>query len=178
MLPVTRFLSGWILLLFLRDLRLRCSDILVLGLPTVTGANSLYLAADGKLGMGDGALTTSTGAFSQSRGDLSESAISLTGGLLNIVLSVTGGNGNQAVDVYVNGDFFDSLSYNGNMNGNQSSVTSWINPNLTWGEIQWTNEALAEDRIAGFAGLQVPEPASASLGILGLAVMMMRRRRS
>ena len=41
-----------------------------------------------------------------------------------------------------------------------------------------TNEALAEDRIAGFAGLQVPEPASASLGILGLAVMMMRRRRS
>ena len=37
MLPVTRFLSGWILLLFLRDLRLRCSDILVLGLPTVTG---------------------------------------------------------------------------------------------------------------------------------------------
>jgi len=116
------------------------------------GANSLYLAADGKLGMGDGALTTSTGAFSQSRGDLSESAISLTGGLLNIALSVTGGNGNQAVDVYVNGDFFDSLSYNGNMNGNQSSVTSWINPNLTWGEIQWTNEALAEDRIAGFAG--------------------------
>ena len=128
--------------------------------------------------MGDGALTTSTGAFSQSRGDLSESAISLTGGLLNITLSVTGGNGNQAVDVYVNGDFFDSLSYNGNMNGNQSSVTSWINPYLTWGEIQWTNEALASDRIAGFAGLQVPEPASASLGILGLAVMMMRRRRS
>lgn len=163
MLPVTRFLSGWILLLFLRDLRLRCSDILVLGLPTVTGQT---------------ALTTSTGAFSQSRGDLSESAISLTGGLLNITLSVTGGNGNQAVDVYVNGDFFDSLSYNGNMNGNQSSVTSWINPNLTWGEIQWTNEALAADRIAGFAGLQVPEPASASLGILGLAVMMMRRRRS
>ena len=142
------------------------------------GANSLYLAADGKLGMGDGALTTSTGAFSQSRGDLSESAISLTGGLLNIALSVTGGNGNQTVDVYVNGDFFDSLSYNGNMNGNQSSVTSWINPNLTWGEIQWTNEALAEDRIAGFAGLQVPEPASASLGSLGLAVLMMRRRRS
>jgi len=32
--------------------------------------------------------------------------------------------------------------------------------------------------IAGFAGLQVPEPASASLGILGLAVLMMRRRRS
>lgn len=146
------------------------------------GANSLYLAADGKLGMGVGTLTTSTGAFSQSqsqlRGDLSESAISLTGGLLNITLSVTGGSGNQAVDVYVNGDFFDSLSYNGNMNGNQSSVTSWINPNLTWGEIQWTNEALAADRIAGFAGLQVPEPASASLGILGLAVMMMRRRRS
>ncbi|MFR1411793.1 MAG: hypothetical protein ACLSUW_05540 [Akkermansia sp.] len=54
----------------------------------------------------------------------------MTGGLLNITLSVTGGNGNQAVNVYVNGDFFDSLSYNGNMNGNQSSVTSWINPTL------------------------------------------------
>ncbi|MBS1432187.1 MAG: PEP-CTERM sorting domain-containing protein, partial [Akkermansia sp.] len=37
---------------------------------------------------------------------------------------------------------------------------------------------LSAEQIAGFAGLQVPEPASASLGILGLAVLMMRRRRS
>ena len=72
----------------------------------------------------------------------------------------------------------ESLSYNGNMNGNRSDIQGWINPNLTWGEIQWTNTKLSAEQIAGFAGLQVPEPASASLGILGLAVLMMRRRRS
>ena len=41
-----------------------------------------------------------------------------------------------------------------------------------------TDTKLSAEQIAGFAGLQVPEPASASLGILGLAVLMMRRRRS
>ena len=76
------------------------------------------------------------------------------------------------------GSLLDTLSYNGNMNGNADPISSWINPNLTWGEVKWTNEKLGAEQIAGFAGLQVPEPASASLGILGLAALMMRRRRS
>ena len=74
-------------------------------------------------------------------------------------------------DTQEEGDWF-------NMNGNANPISSWINPNLTWGEVKWTNEKLGAEQIAGFAGLQVPEPASASLGILGLAALMMRRRRS
>lgn len=142
------------------------------------GANALYLTSDAKLGMGDGNLNTSTGSFSQNRGDVSEASVVLGKGLLNVTLAVTGADQSQSVDVYVNGSLLDTLSYNGNMNGNRSDIQSWINPNLTWGEIQWTDTKLSAEQIAGFAGLQVPEPASASLGILGLAVLMMRRRRS
>lgn len=142
------------------------------------GTNALYLMSDAKLGMGDGNLNTSTGSFSQDRGDVSEASVVLGGGLLNVTLAVTGADQSQSVDVYVNGSLLDTLSYNGNMNGNRSDIQGWINPNLTWGEIQWTDTKLSAERIAGFAGLQVPEPASASLGILGLAVLMMRRRRS
>lgn len=141
------------------------------------GANALYLTSDAKLGMGDGNLNTSNGSFTQNRGDVSETSVVLNGGLLNVTLSVTGADQSQSVDVYVNGSLFDTLSYNGNMNGNRNPITSWINPDLTWGEVKWTDETLGAEQIAGFAGLQVPEPASASLGILGLAVLMMRRRR-
>lgn len=141
------------------------------------GANALYLTSDAKLGMGDGNLNISNGSFTQNRGDVSETSVVLSEGLLNVTLSVTGANQSQSVDVYVNGSLFDTLSYNGNMNGNRNPITSWINPNLTWGEVKWTDETLGTEQIAGFAGLQVPEPASASLGILGLAVLMMRRRR-
>ncbi len=142
------------------------------------GANALYLTSDAKLGMGDGNLNTSNGSFTQNRGDVSETSVVLNGCLLNVTLSVTGADQSQSVDVYVNGSLFDTLAYNGNMNGNRNPITSWINPNLTWGEVKWTDETLGAERIAGFAGLQVPEPASASLGILGLAALMMRRRRS
>lgn len=142
------------------------------------GTNALYLTTDAKLGMGDGNLNTSTGSFSQNRGDVSETPVVLEGGLLNVTLAVTGANQSQSVEVYVNGSLLDTLSYNGNMNGNRTDIQGWINPNLTWGEIQWTDTKLSAEQIAGFAGLQVPEPASASLGILGLAVLMMRRRRS
>ena len=128
--------------------------------------------------MGDGNLNTSNGSFTQDRGDVSETFVVLGGGLLNVTLSVTGADQSQSVDVYVNGSLLDTLSYNGNMNGNANPISSWINPNLTWGEVKWTNEKLGAEQIAGFAGLQVPEPASASLGILGLAALMMRRRRS
>ncbi|QQR32366.1 PEP-CTERM sorting domain-containing protein [Akkermansia muciniphila] len=140
------------------------------------GANALYLTSDAKLGMGDGNLNTSTGSFSQNRGDVSEASVVLGGGLLNVTLAATGANQSQSVDVYVNGSLLDTLSYNGNMNGNRADIQGWINPNLTWGGIQWTDAKLSAEQIAGFAGLQVPEPASASLGILGLAVLMMRRR--
>lgn len=143
-----------------------------------SGANALYLTSEAKLGMGEGSLNTSNGSFTQSRGDVSETSVVLNGGLLNVTLSVTGADRSQSVDVYVNGSLFDTLSYNGNMNGNRNPIASWINPDLTWGEIKWTNEKLSAEQIAGFAGLQVPEPASASLGILGLAALMMRRRRS
>lgn len=143
-----------------------------------SGANALYLTSEAKLGMGEGSLNTSNGSFTQSRGDVSETSVVLNGGLLNVTLSVTGADQSQSVDVYVNGSLFDTLSYNGNMNGNRNPIASWINPDLTWGEIKWTNEKLSAEQIAGFAGLQVPEPASASLGILGLAALMMRRRRS
>ncbi len=142
------------------------------------GANALYLTSDARLGMGDGNLNTSNGSFTQDRGDISETSVVLGGGLLNVTLSVTGADQRQSVDVYVNGSLLDTLSYNGNMNGNADPISSWINPNLTWGEVKWTNEKLGAEQIAGFAGLQVPEPASASLGILGLAALMMRRRRS
>ena len=142
------------------------------------GANALYLTSNAKLGMGDGNLNTSTGSFSQNRGDVSETSVVLEGGFLNVTLAVTGANQSQSVEVYVNGSLLDTLSYNGNMNGNRTDIQGWINPNLTWGEIQWTDTKLSAEQIAGFAGLQVPEPASASLGILGLAVLMMRRRRS
>ena len=140
------------------------------------GANALYLTSDAKLGMGDGNLNTSTGSFSQNRGDVSEASVVLGGGLLNVTLAATGANQSQSVDVYVNGSLLDTLSYNGNMNGNRADIQGWINPNLTWGGIQWTDAKLSAEQIAGFACLQVPEPASASLGILGLAVLMMRRR--
>ena len=140
------------------------------------GANALYLTSDAKLGMGDGNLNTSTGSFSQNRGDVSEASVVLGGGLLNVTLAATGANQSQSVDVYVNGSLLDTLSYNGNMNGNRADIQGWINPNLTWGGIQWTDAKLSAEQIAGFAGLQVPEPASASLGLLGLAVLMMRRR--
>ena len=123
-------------------------------------------------------MNTSTGSFSQNRGDVSEASVVLGGGLLNVTLAATGANQSQSVDVYVNGSLLDTLSYNGNMNGNSNPINSWINPALTWGEVKWTNEKLGAEQIAGFAGLQVPEPASASLGILGLAALMMRRRRS
>lgn len=142
------------------------------------GANALYLTSDAKLAMGDGLLVTSTGSFTINRGDVCETSVVLNEDLLNVTLSVTGTNNLQTVDVYVNGSLLDTLSYNGNMNGSQNPMGSWINPNLTWGEVKWTNEKLGAEQIAGFAGLQVPEPASASLGILGLAVLMMRRRRS
>ncbi|WP_343028619.1 PEP-CTERM sorting domain-containing protein [Akkermansia muciniphila] len=122
-------------------------------------------------------MNTSNGSFTQNRGDVSETSVVLNGGLLNVTLSVTGADQSQSVDVYVNGSLFDTLSYNGNMNGNRNPIASWINPDLTWGEVKWTDETLGAEQIAGFAGLQVPEPASASLGILGLAVLMMRRRR-
>ena len=140
------------------------------------GANALYLTSDAKLGMGDGNLNTSTGSFSQNRGDVSEASVVVGGGLLNVTLAATGANQSQSVDVYVNGSLLDTLSYNGNMNGNRADIQGWINPNLTWGGIQWTDAKLSAEQIAGFAGLQVPEPASASLGLLGLAVLMMRRR--
>ena len=78
----------------------------------------------------------------------------------------------------MNVSLLDKLSYNGNINGNRNDIQGWINHNLTCCEIQWTDTKLSAEQIAGFAGLQVPEPASASLGILGLAVLMMRRRRS
>lgn len=143
-----------------------------------SGANALYLTSEAKLGMGEGSLNTSNGSFTQNRGDVSETSVVLNGGLLNVTLSVTGVDRSQSVDVYVNGSLFATLSYNGNMDGNRNPIASWINPDLTWGEIKWTNEKLGAEQIAGFAGLQVPEPASASLGILGLAALMMRRRRS
>lgn len=146
------------------------------------GANGLYLSSEGKLGMGAGKLVTGTGVFTltgqAARKDITDQAISLSGGLLNITLSVKGANGKQQVAVYINGALFDNLSYNGNMNGSQNTLGSWINPDLTWGEVSWTDSALEADQIAGFADLQVPEPAAASLGILGLAVLMVRRRRS
>lgn len=122
------------------------------------GANALYLTADAKLGMGDGNLNTSTGSFSQNRGDVSETSVVLEGGFLNVTLAVTGANQSQSVEVYVNGSLLDTLSYNGNMNGNRTDIQGWINPNLTWGEIQWTDTKLSAEQIAGFAGLQVPEP--------------------
>ncbi len=142
------------------------------------GTNALYLTTDAKLGVGVGNLDTSAGSFSQERGDVSETSVVLEEGLLNVTLAVTGANQSQSVEVYVNGSLLDTLSYNGNMNGSRTDIQGWINPNLTWGEIQWTDTKLSAEQIAGFAGLQVPEPASASLGILGLAVLMMRRRRS
>lgn len=142
------------------------------------GSNALYLTESAHLGMGDGQLDTSTGSFTQQRGTVSGTSVVLEGGLLNVTLSVTGATGRQSVDVYVNGSLLETLTYNGNMNGNSNPINSWINPALTWGEVKWTNEKLGAEQIAGFAGLQVPEPASASLGILGLAALMMRRRRS
>ena len=64
---------------------------------------------------------------------------------------------------------FDTLSYNGNMNGNRTDIQGWINPNLTWGEIQWTDTKLSAEQIAGFAGLQVRNRPRLLWGILGLA---------
>ena len=102
-----------------------------------------------KLGMGDGNLNTSTGSFSQNRGDVSEASVVLGGGLLNVTLAATGANQSQSVDVYVNGSLLDTLSYNGNMNGNRADIQGWINPNLTWGGIQWTDAKLSAEQIAG-----------------------------
>ena len=86
------------------------------------GTNALYLTTDAKLGMGDGNLNTSTGSFFQNRGDVSETPVVLEGGLLNVTLAVTGANQSQSVEVYVNGSLLDTLSYNGNMNGNRTDI--------------------------------------------------------
>ncbi len=145
------------------------------------GANALVWNADGKLMMADGNLNTSTGAFNSNRGDTSENALSV-GDKINITLSSVGASGDngQNVSVYVNGSLFDTLVYNGNMNNSTSGyLGTWINTDLVWGTIQTNEGALDASQIADFINpAPIPEPATASLSLLGLAALMMRRRRA
>ncbi|MDO4410445.1 MAG: PEP-CTERM sorting domain-containing protein [Akkermansia sp.] len=103
-------------------------------------------------------------------------------GITNITFAVTGANQSQTATVYINGvDTGTMAAYNGNMNGGNANSTMkyHVNTNVTYGTIGLTNEKLTSaDAVMAFANpAAVPEPATASLSLLGLAALMIRRRR-
>lgn len=140
----------------------------------------VYNVETGTFLMGDGKLDITTGIFTSQRGDTSDVLNLGDVSKINITLSVLGANGSQTVGLYINGVLLDTLTYNGNMNGNTTNIQTWLNTNVTYGDIKLdTDKALSESEIPGFAGFApVPEPATASLSLLGLAALMMRRKRA
>lgn len=149
------------------------------------GANALVLNTDGTLTLGDGKLDTSTGAFTNQRGSTSAGTIALggvSGGLVNLTLSVVGADGSQTATIYYNGNQLETLSsYNGNMNGSvsQPNMNSYLNPNLIYGTVLTQDGTLTAGQVAGFAGLAaVPEPSTFVLvGIFGMGILFLFRRR-
>ncbi len=72
-------------------------------------------------------------------------------------LSVTGASGSQTVSLSVDGEVVASASYNGNMNGTSNPINA-----------AYDNSVIT----------LVPEPATATLGLLALGALALRRRRA
>lgn len=70
-----------------------------------------------------------------------------------------------------------------NFSAKDASGNTWTAPNGITGEYTLNNfdlytEVLTEEQMTAYALSSVPEPAAASLGLLGLGILLMRRRRA
>lgn len=116
----------------------------------------------------------------QDRQDSNALTISDTDELVNLTFAVSGSNGSQVVTIWQNGEEIQTLSsYNGNMNnGNEKTkMILSFDTNTTYGDIAITNEKLTTaEQIASLA--VVPEPTTATLSMLALGALALRRRRA
>lgn len=139
--------------------------------------------ADNTLKLGRGSLNTDTLAMSWNNNFVTSSPLTLLDGLNNITIavgSVTTSAGNEtSATVWLNGVNVGSLaSYDARMNGGDADteMSYLVNPNLTYGNVLLTNMKLeTSTEIATFA--LMPEPTTATLGLMALAGLAARRRR-
>lgn len=138
--------------------------------------------ADNTLKLGRGNLNTDTLSMSWG-GSVTSSPLTLLDGLNNITIAVgsvtTGANNETSATVWLNGVNVGSLApYNAKMNGGNANtqMSYLVNPNLTYGNVLLTNMKLeTSTEIATFA--LMPEPTTATLGLMALAGLAARRRR-
>lgn len=149
------------------------------------GSNAIQFAWDeatgqGTLTIGRGRLDQDTKVmtFAPNAGDKKSATFALgEGALTNITVAVTGANQSQTATLYVNGGEAITLdSYNGNMNGNASHWSMFLNTGVEYGQV-----VLADTKVTEPSGLRalmyIPEPATATLSLLALAGLAVRRRR-
>ena len=133
-------------------------------------ANAIYLTAASNgaltLNVGDGKLSSvlgSTGtldntiSFTQGRGT-TFSGVTITKGV-TYTLTVTGATGSMVPTLTWNGGSATAAAYNGNMNGNVTTMYYGVNPGIA------------------ITTPTVPEPTTATLSFLALAGLAARRRR-
>lgn len=98
------------------------------------------------------------------------STLNLTGGLtLNLDDGLTFDPSSLTIDLITMGEgtsLADDTDWNSLLTLTQSGQ------NLTWDDVAYNNGSLT------FTGLAVPEPGTAALGLLGLTVLLMRRRKN
>ncbi len=98
------------------------------------------------------------------------STLNLTGGLtLNLDNSLTFDSSSQTIDLITTGG---DTSLANDTDWNSLLTLTQNGQNLTWDDVAYNNGSLT------FTGLAVPEPGTASLGLLGLTVLLMRRRKN
>lgn len=146
----------------------------------VQGCNGITWDADNKkITIGQGQYVVDGRQFNFYGSNKSTSGAITLGGdnLINMTFSVKGGDGSQTATLWVNGEKVQTLAaYNGNMNNEATPMKLFFDPNTVYGRIAITNEALTTAaQIATLAN--VPEPATATLSLLALSGLILRRRR-
>lgn len=139
-------------------------------------------SASNTITLGQGNYVASTHSITYTANKQTSDAITLSPGddLINLTFSVVGVNSSQTATIWVNGEKVQTLaSYNGNMNNSADTMLLLFDTNTIYGRIGITNEALTTaEQVASLANATyVPEPATATLSLLALSGLMVRRRR-